>query len=218
MSCADLSRRVASDGAAPASRADALGGAPPPAGGHYIAMFLRPQEACDFPHCGPDFHFMRRDDGGARAAPRAVARARWGCTRGGEAALYLWWPRGWGRLRAAAAAASRVDSPALVRPRCTAARSNFGSTHRSQHARPCRPSTLCMRATTRPPRPIPPGTWSQKAGEAAATDRDADGKKITDPEVRRAPTRSCCLACSGAEKPAACCQQRARLRSGVLLP
>jgi hypothetical protein len=65
LSCADLATRVIADGGAPAPRADAVGGpAAPRGGGHYVALFMRPMEACSFPHCGPDFHFLRRDEDG----------------------------------------------------------------------------------------------------------------------------------------------------------
>ncbi|KAI8467160.1 MAG: hypothetical protein J3K34DRAFT_523984 [Monoraphidium minutum] len=63
MTCGGLAARAAADGAAPAPRSAAVGG-PQPREGHYIALFLRPQEACDFPHCGPDFHLLRRDASG----------------------------------------------------------------------------------------------------------------------------------------------------------
>jgi hypothetical protein len=63
MNCAELSKRVIADGAAPATKADAVSG-PVPAVGHYIALMVRPQSSCDFAHCGPDFHFARRDAGG----------------------------------------------------------------------------------------------------------------------------------------------------------
>lgn len=50
LSCAALSARVVADGAAPAARSDAVFGPASPGGGrHYIALFARPQESCDFP-------------------------------------------------------------------------------------------------------------------------------------------------------------------------
>ncbi|GBF91867.1 hypothetical protein Rsub_04972 [Raphidocelis subcapitata] len=63
LSCEDLTARVVADGAVKVDRAAAVGGAVP-AEGHYIAMFYRPQSSCDFSHCGPDFHFARRDSNG----------------------------------------------------------------------------------------------------------------------------------------------------------
>jgi hypothetical protein len=63
LSCDDLSARVVADGAVKVDRAAAVSG-PVPADGHYIAMFYRPQSSCDFSHCGPDFHFARRDSNG----------------------------------------------------------------------------------------------------------------------------------------------------------
>lgn len=89
MTCDDLASRVVADGGTKVSREAAVHGSVP-SDGHYIALFYRPLESCDFAHCGKDFHFMRRDAGGA---------------------------------------------------------------------------------------------WSHKTGEAPVTDRDADGKQLTDPEV-----------------------------------
>lgn len=64
MDCADLSSRVQSDGGKPVARDTAVYG-PVPSDGHYIALFYRPQWSCNFARCAPDFHFMRRDSGGA---------------------------------------------------------------------------------------------------------------------------------------------------------
>lgn len=51
MTCAKLTARLAADGATPVARASAVEGpASPLEGGHYIAMWLRPQSSCNFPH------------------------------------------------------------------------------------------------------------------------------------------------------------------------
>lgn len=61
LSCADLSARVLADGGTKVTPQEALSGPQPADGGHYIAALFRPQSSCDFPRCGPDFHFARRD-------------------------------------------------------------------------------------------------------------------------------------------------------------
>ncbi|KAI8475486.1 MAG: hypothetical protein J3K34DRAFT_483207 [Monoraphidium minutum] len=68
LNCADLSRRVIADGAAPVPRAEALGGAPSAGGGHYIALRLRGADGCRgmmaVRGCAPDFHLLRQDASG----------------------------------------------------------------------------------------------------------------------------------------------------------
>eukprot|EP00877_Chromochloris_zofingiensis_P012892 jgi/Chrzof1/7857/Cz02g39020.t1 len=60
LNCDILAKGIIADGAKPVSRDVVKSGVDPPEG-HYIAMLFRPQSSCNFAHCLPDFHFLRRD-------------------------------------------------------------------------------------------------------------------------------------------------------------
>ncbi|KAF8068265.1 Insoluble matrix shell protein 1 [Scenedesmus sp. PABB004] len=62
MTCAQLTKAIVADGGRPVPRAAALSGSP--GAGHFIAAMLRPQSACNFARCQPDFHFLRKDANG----------------------------------------------------------------------------------------------------------------------------------------------------------
>jgi hypothetical protein len=64
--CKALGEGVETDGARKAPRDEVFRSpdATPEEGGYYIALLVRPRSGCFFSSCTPDFHFLRRDDGG----------------------------------------------------------------------------------------------------------------------------------------------------------
>lgn len=63
-SCKLMTAAVLADGAVPATKAQAMAAAPPPAGSHYIGLLVR-KRSCIPTHCWQnDFHLVRRDANG----------------------------------------------------------------------------------------------------------------------------------------------------------
>lgn len=64
--CKALGEGVETDGGRKVTRDEVFRSpdATPEEGGYYIALLVRPRSGCFFSSCTPDFHFLRRDDGG----------------------------------------------------------------------------------------------------------------------------------------------------------
>jgi hypothetical protein len=96
---------------------------PVPSNGHFLAMWYRPMESCNFPRCAPDFHFARRDSSGTWShklgeAPASDADSDGKKMRDPEVGCFMYRPGGsglaWGPPPAAACLSSRHHSQELT--------------------------------------------------------------------------------------------------------